>query len=178
YSTGIRRAELAMLKVHDINYERGTLMVIHGKAGKDRMIPIGDRAISWIEKYLNEVRPELAIATSELGTSELGIIGNYLFLNAYGEQISNRWLSGTISNYFKKAGKQGSCHALRHTMATLMMENGADIRYIQMMLGHSDLKTTQIYTQVSISKLKQIHKATHPAKNKPTKHPLPSETKH
>jgi len=169
YSTGIRRKELADLKISDIDTERGTLMVIHGKGDKDRMIPIGDRAISWVRKYLNEVRPELVI----------GVSGNYLFLNLYGEGIGVSWLSKIVADYIKQAdiGKTGSCHVFRHSMATLMMENGAGIRYIQMMLGHSSLRTTQIYTQVSITKLKEIHTATHPAKNKRSKETIKESDK-
>ncbi len=91
------------------------------------------------------------------------------------------WLSRIVRNYIDRANinKTGSCHIFRHTMATLMLENGADIRYIQAMLGHAKLDTTQIYTQVSIQKLKDIHTATHPAKNQlSNKLPSESETKH
>ena len=162
YSTGIRRNELTSLKTTDIDIDRGTIMVRHGKGDKDRMLPIGDRAISWIEKYLSECRPELVIGMSD----------NILFLNTYGEEIGLTWLSRIVKGYIEKANinKTGSCHLFRHTMATLMLENGADIRYIQAMLGHAKLDTTQIYTQVSIKKLKDIHTATHPAKNKPSVH--------
>jgi len=97
---------------------------------------------------------------------------NHLFLNAFGEPLGLSWLSQLIKDYISQAdiGKQGSCHLFRHSMATLMLENGADIRYIQMMLGHADLRTTQIYTQVSIAKLKEIHTTTHPAKSGHTRH--------
>ncbi|MBL4661911.1 MAG: tyrosine-type recombinase/integrase, partial [Alcanivoracaceae bacterium] len=144
--------------------------VRHGKGDKDRMIPIGERAIQWIEKYLGEVRPGLVIGMSE----------NILFLNAYGEEIGLTWLSRIVKKYIEQANinKTGSCHLFRHTMATLMLETGADIRYIHAMLGHAKLDTTQIYTQVSIQKLKDIHTATHPAKHKPTKKPPESATFH
>jgi len=157
YSTGIRRKELTNLQTTDIDINRGIIMIRHGKGDKDRMIPIGERAISWIIKYLNESRPELVIGLSD----------NMLFINSHGKAIGTTWLSRVVSKYFKLAdiGKQGSCHTFRHTMATLMLENGADIRYIQSMLGHANLETTQIYTKVSIRKLKDIHTATHPAKN-------------
>jgi len=164
YSTGIRRKELTKLQTTDIDINRGILMVRHGKGDKDRMIPIGERAIDWVLKYLNESRPELVIGMSD----------NMLFINSLGKAVGTTWLSRLITKYFKQAdiGKQGSCHTFRHTMATLMLENGADIRYIQSMLGHANLETTQIYTRVSIKKLKDIHTATHPAKahkNVPTK---------
>ncbi len=157
YSTGMRRMELTNLKTTDIDIDRGTVLIQHGKGDKDRMIPIGGRAIGWVEKYLSEVRPGLVIGLSE----------NYLFLNKHGEQLGESWLSRIVKGYIDKANinKTGSCHLFRHTMATLMLENGADIRYIQAMLGHAKLDTTQIYTQVSVQKLKQIHEATHPVKN-------------
>jgi integrase/recombinase XerD len=158
YSTGIRRLELCNIKVNDINMEKCTLMVVQGKGRKDRMIPIGQRAITWVRKYLEDVRPEFVTVDSN----------NYLFLNIYGDITNANWLSNMVTKYMKKSklGKKGSCHLFRHTMASLMLENGADIRYIQMILGHSNIETTQIYTQVSIQKLIDIHTATHPGKNK------------
>jgi len=92
-----------------------------------------------------------------------------LFLNQYGQKLSLDALSRRVKAYIEQAdiNKTGSCHLFRHAMATHMLENGADIRYIQEILGHSKLDTTQIYTQVSILKLKEIHTATHPARNKP-----------
>lgn len=156
YSTGIRRLELASLKLFDLDVERGTVMVRQGKGKKDRMIPIGDRALAWIDKYVTEARPELAIEPDD-GT---------LFLSNLGEPFSPGRLTQMVREYIDAAdiGKRGSCHLFRHTMATLMLEGGADIRFIQQMLGHAELSTTQIYTQVSIRKLKEIHTATHPAR--------------
>ena len=161
YSTGIRRLEVINLLVQDVDQERGTLFVRQGKGKADRMIPIGERALLWIDKYLDECRPELACGRDE----------GRLFLSRYGEAISPNGLTALVRNYIDKAniGKRGSCHLFRHTMATLMLENGADIRFIQAMLGHVKLDTTQIYTQVSIKKLKEIHTLTHPAKAKRTK---------
>jgi integrase/recombinase XerD len=161
YSTGIRRLELINLLVQDIDQERGTLFVRQGKGKADRMIPIGERALLWIDKYLDETRPELACGRDE----------GRLFLSGLGEAISPNGLTALVRNYIDQAniGKRGSCHLFRHTMATLMLENGADIRFIQAMLGHVKLDTTQIYTQVSIKKLKEIHTLTHPAKAKRTK---------
>lgn len=156
YSTGIRRSELVHLHLQDIDGERGTLIVRQGKGKKDRMIPIGERAVAWVGKYASDVRPELACGRDE-GT---------LFLNRHGETISPNNLTTLVRGYIENAriGKRGSCHLFRHTMATLMLENGADIRFIQAMLGHVKLTTTEIYTQVSIKKLKEIHTLTHPAK--------------
>lgn len=156
YSTGLRRMEIANLKLHDLDSDRGTLMVRQGKGKKDRMIPIGDRAILWIEKYVEAVRPSL-VGLVDDGT---------LFLTNLNEPFTPNRLTQLVRDYVKASeiGKQGACHLFRHTCATLMHENGADIRFIQQLLGHADLSTTQIYTQVAIRKLKEIHTATHPAK--------------
>ena len=156
YSTGMRRMELINLKVHDIDAERGTVMIRQGKGKKDRMIPIGERAVAWIEKYRDDVRPELVTGADE----------GELFLSHLGEAFAPNRLTQLVREYIAAAdiGKTGSCHLFRHTMATLMLENGADIRFIQAMLGHAELSTTQIYTQVSIRQLKAIHSATHPGR--------------
>lgn len=155
YSTGMRRLELANLKLYDLDTERGTLMIRQGKGKKDRVIPIGDRAAAWVEKYVQDGRTHLVVEPDD-GT---------VFLSNAGEPFSLDHLSDLVRVHVDAAqiGKRGACHLFRHTMATLMLENGADIRYIQAMLDHADLKTTQIYTQVSIRRLKQIHSATHPA---------------
>jgi integrase/recombinase XerD len=154
YSTGMRRMELAGLALYDLDVERGTLMIRQGKGKKDRMVPIGDRAIAWIEKYLGDVRPGLVVEPDE----------GVLFLTAEGQAFTPNRLTQLVRDYVTAAaiGKTGACHLFRHTMATLMLEHGADIRFIQQMLGHAKLETTQIYTQVSIRKLKEIHTATHP----------------
>jgi len=158
YSTGIRRMELINLRLYDLDRERGTLMVRLGKGKKDRMVPIGQRAIDWCDKYLMETRPQLCI----------GIDEETLFLTHLGECFTPARMSQLVRNIINKSdvGKKGSCHLFRHTMATVMLENGADIRYIQEMLGHAKVDTTQIYTQVSIRRLKEIHTATHPAKGR------------
>lgn len=160
YSTGIRRLELINLLVQDVDRERGTLFIRQGKGRQDRMIPIGERAIAWIDKYRVETRPELACGRDE----------GQLFLSRYGDKISPNGLTALVRGYIDRAhiGKRGSCHLFRHTMATVMLENGADIRFIQAMLGHAKLDTTQIYTQVSIKKLKEVHTLTHPAKARRT----------
>jgi integrase/recombinase XerD len=154
YSTGIRRMELVNLSVWDLDQERGTVMVRQGKGKKDRMVPIADRAIAWVERYLRQVRPSLVMPPDD------GI----LFLTNLGESITPSRLTQLVREYVNAAEleKHGACHLFRHTMATLMLEGGADIRYIQEMLGHVELSTTQIYTQVSIKKLKAVHELTHP----------------
>ncbi|SRR5579883_799213 len=170
YSTGIRRMELVHLKLFDLDLERGTLLIRQGKGKKDRFVPIGDRAAAWVQKYIREARPKLAVEPDD-GT---------LFLAGTGEEISRDHLTATVRRYVvhAKIGKAGSCHLFRHTMATLMLEGGADIRFIQQMLGHASLSTTEIYTHVSIRMLKQVHSTTHPAasldkKNAP---PLPGHS--
>lgn len=159
YSTGIRRSELVNLEITDINHERGTLRVRQGKGKKDRVVPIGQGALEWVARYLDEARPRLALGTSAT-----------LFLTSYGEGFNPDTLSQMVSRFIKKAeiGRPGSCHLIRHTCATHMLEGGADIRYIQQLLGHEKLDTTAIYTETSITQLKEIHAKTHPAeKRKP-----------
>ncbi|MGB8495495.1 MAG: site-specific tyrosine recombinase XerC [Candidatus Acidiferrum sp.] len=155
YSTGMRRTEAIHLKLFDLDLERGTILIRQGKGKKDRFVPIGERAIAWVQKYIREARPKL-VAEPDNGT---------LFLSSAGEEISRDHLTLTVRSYVLKAktGKTGACHLFRHTMATLMLEGGADIRFIQQMLGHAELSTTEIYTHVSIRMLKQVHSATHPA---------------
>ena len=154
YSTGIRRQELVDLDVYSVDLDGGTLMVRQGKGKKDRMIPIGRRALAWVEKYLEEVRPSLAMAPDD-GT---------LFLTTHRKAFSPVRMSLVVRQHVDAAdiGKRGSCHLFRHTMATLMLEGGADTRFIQAMLGHADISTTQIYTHVAIRKLKEVHEMTHP----------------
>ena len=154
YSTGMRRSELGKLRLADVDARRGVIAVRQGKGSKDRFVPIGERALAWIRKYLEEIRPVLARFDDE----------GFLFLGADGDPIGGNHLSEIVAHAVIKAdiGKQGSCHLFRHTAATLMLENGADIRFIQQMLGHASLDTTQIYTRVSIHQLKAVHDATHP----------------
>jgi integrase/recombinase XerD len=154
YSTGIRRQEICNLTVHDLDLERGTLVVRQGKGKKDRMIPIGERACRWITKYVDEVRPLLACEPDD------GVV----FLTRNREPFSGYRMAELVRDLIDdgQVGKQGACHLFRHTMATLMLEGGADIRFIQAMLGHARITSTEVYTQVAIAKLKEIHEATHP----------------
>jgi integrase/recombinase XerD len=157
YSTGMRRMELVALRLYDIDEDRGTVLIRQGKGKKDRIIPIGERALSWIDRYAHRVRPSLLVGDEA---------GDTLFLTNRGKPFKPCGATTIVRGYVVAAdiGKLGSCHMFRHTMATLMLENGADIRFIQAMLGHARLNTTAIYTQVSIKKLKEIHTATHPAR--------------
>ena len=155
YSTGMRRGECAQLKLQNVDFNNGTVFIRQGKIRKDRVIPIGNRALHWIGKYLAEVRPLLVLEPDD----------NSLFLSFHGAAISRDHLSGIVHDYVKAAniGKVGGPHLLRHTMATLMLENGAELRFLQEILGHESIATTQIYTHVSIRQLKLVHSKTHPA---------------
>lgn len=156
YSTGMRRSELVHLHLQDLDFERGTVLIRGGKGGKDRVVPIGERALGWIEAYLERARPKLA----------RGADHGPLFLTNRGGMFSKVRMTGLIVVYVERAGigKKGACHLFRHTAATLLLEGGMDIRYIQAMLGHAELSTTQIYTLVSMAQLKAVHAATHPAR--------------
>lgn len=154
YSTGIRRSELMRLEVVNIDLSRQILAIRQGKGKRDRFVPIGERALAWIGRYLEEVRPQLVVLPDP----------GHLYLTADGTPLGRNHLGKMVSTAVAMAdiGKQGACHLFRHTMATLMLEHGADIRFIQQMLGHARLETTQIYTQVSLDALKAVYNATHP----------------
>ncbi len=154
YATGMRRSELLRLLLEDLQLNRGVISVQLGKGGKDRFVPVGERAAAWITKYLRESRPALEVTIGERA----------VFLSSRGNSIAPHHLTDLVAGLIKAAGvdKKGGCHLLRHTAATLMLEGGADIRFIQQMLGHADIKTTQVYTRVSLHKLKSVHGATHP----------------
>ena len=155
YATGIRRAELASLELTDVGAERGTLTVRHGKGAKDRVVPLGPRALGWIQRYLSQTRPHLCGGSRVMA----------LFLTGYGEAFSPNVLSHAVTAWMRLAGLsgRGSCHLLRHTCATHMLEGGADVRYVQQLLGHESLDTTAIYTQVTINRLIEVHARCHPA---------------
>jgi integrase/recombinase XerD len=162
YSTGMRRAELTNLRADDLDLNRGTIFVRQGKGAKDRVVPIGERACRWVERYLFQVRPDL-VDVDDDGT---------LFLAKHGEGMQAKQLSVIVRNAIGRANLErfadthpnAACHLLRHACATHMLENGADIRYIQALLGHADLSTTEVYTRVSIQQLKAVHDRTHPAR--------------
>jgi integrase/recombinase XerD len=168
YATGMRRSEVANLAVVDVDVDRCTVFVRLGKGKKDRMLPLGDRALVWIEKYLAEARPPL-VAEPDDGR---------LFVSADGIGFTPNRVSGRVARYVKTSGvpKVGACHLFRHTCATLMLEGGADIRYIQAMLGHAELSTTQVYAQVSIRALQAVHAATHPGATNTRHRPAPNDT--
>jgi integrase/recombinase XerD len=154
YATGMRRSELTRIKLYDIDFARGAALIREGKGSKDRYVPLGERVQRWLLRYLDEVRPLLVLSPDD-GT---------VFLADWGEAFAPSYVNYLVRRYIVQAGidKPGACHLFRHAMATHMLENGADVRFIQALLGHADISTTQIYTHVSIDKLRQIHAATHP----------------
>ena len=166
YSTAMRCGELAALEIYDLSAERGVITIRQGKGRKDRVVPVGERALSWIAKYLLDVRPELVTQSNE----------TVMFLSKNGRRLGRNHVSYVVRHYIDLAGirKKGSCHLLRHTTATLMLENGADLRALQMLLGHARLNTTQLYTHVTIQRLKEVHAKTHPAKPDTPPTPPPS----
>ena len=154
YSTGIRRAELCELTLFCVSAEGGTVSVVQGKGAKDRVVPIGERAVAWVLKYVEEARPKVVLEP------DAGV----LFLSVLGLPINPSSLTQLVRDYLQRVGiPRGACHLFRHAMATQMLENGADVRFVQEILGHASLESTQVYTHVSIRKLKEIHAATHPA---------------
>ena len=155
YSTGIRRGELANLRVANLELKRGIVAVRQGKGKKDRFVPIGERAIAWVTAYLRKARPRLLLLADD----------GALFLSTDGQALSPAHISSTLKGFIQKAGidKPGACHIFRHTMATLMLEGGADLPAIQMILGHASPQTTEIYAQMSIHRIKAVHASTHPA---------------
>ena len=155
YSTGLRRSELVNLSVYHIDQNRETLFIEKGKGKKDRVVPIGKRALYWVNKYIVEVRMSLVRKPDQ----------GLLFLTYAGGRFHPDVMTRLVKGYIEEAlaNAKGACHTFRHSMATLMLENGADIRYIQEMLGHKKLETTQVYTRVSIEKLKEVHAKCHPA---------------
>jgi integrase/recombinase XerD len=168
YSTGMRRFELARLTVYSIHVGQQTVMIRLGKGKKDRLVPIGDRAIAWVMRYLDEVRPGLVVEPDP----------KTLFLSATGLPLVSEELTKLVGEYIRASGVSttGSCHVFRHTMATAMLENGADLRVIQTILGHALISTTQLYTHLSMAKLREVYLATHPgAKATPEKGPAASE---
>jgi integrase/recombinase XerD len=156
YSTGVRVSELVGLRIGDLDRNQGCVRMI-GKGDKERIVPVGKKALVMVEKYLREARPEL-LKKAKLSQSQ------ELFLNQRGRSLSRVGVWKILSGYGRKAGLRIPLtpHMLRHSFATHLLERGADLRSVQLMLGHADISTTQIYTHVVEERLKQIYKAHHP----------------
>ncbi|KJV44123.1 recombinase XerD [Pantoea sp. BL1] len=159
WSTGIRRMEAASLMLCDVDFTRGVVNVRQGKGKKDRVVPVGRAALGWVQRYLRDVRPRLT-AHRDSG---------HLFLTNRGTGLKRgtlTWLAGQVIRETARLDKPGACHIFRHSMATQMLDNGADTRHIQAILGHEKLETTQIYTKVAIAPLQRVHEKTHPAERR------------
>lgn len=154
WATGLRRAEVSRLLLHDVRAEVGTVFVSKGKGSKDRVVPVSARALAWVKRYVDEARARLVVPPDS----------GVLFLSEAGFALSPVILTTLVSKYVRASGVEakGACHLFRHACATGMLEGGADIRFVQELLGHSSLETTQVYTRVTISKLKAVYEATHP----------------
>ncbi len=154
YSTGIRVGELINLNIEDINLSNNILKVM-GKGQKERIVPVNDTALKFIEYYINCGRLKLINNSKK---------EDALFLNCFGRRLSARSVRNILNKYIKMASikKNISPHTIRHSFATHMLDNGADLRIVQELLGHVKLSTTQIYTHVTNSKIKQIYNDKHP----------------
>ena len=155
YATGIRVSELINLKFTDL-HEELRLVKVFGKGSKERLIPISEVALTWIDSYKEKVRDPLIL--------KIGKNTDFIFLNSRGSSLTRQAVWQIIKHYCKMAGIQKNVtpHTLRHTFATHLLENGADLRVVQEILGHSDISTTQIYTNLSQKHILQVYEKTHP----------------
>ncbi|NND00362.1 MAG: site-specific tyrosine recombinase XerD [Gammaproteobacteria bacterium] len=153
YATGLRVSELVNLKVFEANLDIGVVRIV-GKGNKERLVPLGEQAIGWLAKYINSARPELLGSTSS----------SAMFITARGCGMTRQAFWYMIKRHAKTAGLplNLSPHSLRHAFATHLINLGADLRSVQMLLGHADLSTTQIYTHVARERLQSLHAKHHP----------------
>ena len=154
YSCGLRVSELIDLELIHVNARQGVMKVL-GKGQKERLVPMGEKLINIMDAYLNDSRPKLLNRN----------ISDYFFISSRGSKMTRQSFWHRIKFYSDKAGlnkKNISPHVLRHAFATHLLNNGADLRVVQLLLGHSDLNTTRIYTEVAKYRLKQLHNEHHP----------------
>lgn len=153
YATGLRVSELVNLTLPELHLEMGLIQPV-GKGDKERIIPVGEVALDWLNQYLDDVRPKLL----------KGQVNDVVFLNAHGRQLTRQGIWKNLKAHVVKAHitKNVTPHTLRHSFATHILENGADLRVVQELLGHSDISTTQIYTHVSQKRLTEVYRQYHP----------------
>lgn len=153
YATGIRVSELISLNISDVNLDMGYLKC-YGKGSKERIVPVGSIAVKCVQEYINKGRPKLIRTYDEPA----------LFVNHHGNRLTRQGFWKIIKKYAQEAhiNKDITPHTLRHSFATHLLENGADLRSVQEMLGHADISTTQIYTHVTRNHLKEVYDKTHP----------------
>jgi integrase/recombinase XerD len=151
YSCGLRVSEAAELTLERI-YKAEKFLRVLGKGGKERIVPVGELALEWLERYLNEARPALARGRRLAS----------LFVNHLGQPLSRKGMWKRFKGYALEAGVAGKIHTLRHSFATHLLKGGADLRTVQVLLGHADIGTTQIYTHVEESELAEYHRLYHP----------------
>lgn len=153
YATGLRVSELAGLTMNSINWQAGFLVVM-GKGSKERVVPVGKKAYDCVRRYIEEARPVFMKSKTT----------DVLFLNRFGRAFTRQGLWKIIGGYAQKAGLQKNVHphTFRHSFASHLLEGGADLRAVQVMLGHADISTTQIYTHVTKERLRQVHRKFHP----------------
>jgi len=153
YASGLRVSELVALDAERVNLVQGVVRVL-GKGNKERLVPVGDEAVAWIQRYCRQARPQLLRGRSS----------NRLFVSRKNGSITRQAFWYRLRAYALRSGIRGhlSPHTLRHAFATHLVNHGADLRVVQMLLGHSDLSTTQIYTHVARERLRQIHREHHP----------------
>ena len=151
YATGLRVSELVGLRLHQLNLHQGVVKVM-GKGSKERLVPMGEEALYWLQRYLQAGRVELIKS------------GDVLFPSQRGREMTRQTFWHRIKVYAQRAGIRSnlSPHTLRHAFATHLINHGADLRVVQLLLGHSDLSTTQIYTHVARERMKQLHQQHHP----------------
>ena len=154
YSSGLRVSEVVALNISQLFLSESCIKVI-GKGSRERIIPVGDPAIKWLNQYLSEVRT-LLLSNKSIYTDEA------LFLNRFGQRMSRKGIWKRFRDIASKSGVQGKIHTLRHSFATHLLAGGADLRSVQELLGHADIKTTQIYTHVDPKNLKSHHSRFHP----------------
>ena len=162
FATGIRRAELHALTLFDVDNSKRTLFVARGKGRRQRIVPISERALSFISDYTETARPDLL--------SKSGDDTGALWISEWGTVLSLDRIGAVVEGHVKaaKVSRTGGCHVFRHTFATLLLEGWADIRQIQVMLGHANMQTTALYTYVSIDQLVEVYERSHPAIQRPS----------